>query len=54
MSNLEILHLSLTCERRIFIDENELKANIINSMPQLNTFTFNIQSSSRHLNQIDL
>ncbi|CAF3844896.1 unnamed protein product [Rotaria sp. Silwood1] len=54
MMNLETLNLIFFCKRNKFIDGDELKTNIINYMPRLNKFTFNIFSSSRNFNQIDL
>ena len=46
MLNLEKLSLYLvTSVRKTFIDGNDLKKNIINHMPRLNKFTFNIRSS---------
>jgi hypothetical protein len=55
MSNLEKLDLGLTSFRdNRFIDGYELKKNIINHMPQLKKFTFNIRSLIRYYNQIDL
>jgi hypothetical protein len=55
MLNLEKLHLHLIiyCENT-FIHGNNLKRNIINHMPQLNKFTFNIRSTFRLQNQVDL
>ncbi len=37
-----------------FIDDYELKKNIINDMPESKKFTFNIPSLIRYYNQIDL
>ncbi|CAF4449238.1 unnamed protein product, partial [Rotaria sp. Silwood2] len=54
MLNLENLHLYLIVCQRTFIDGNNLKRNILNHMPQLNKFTFNIHSSIRLHNQINL
>ncbi|CAF0887525.1 unnamed protein product [Rotaria sordida] len=54
MSNLEKLYLYLFCEREVFIDGSEMKINIINHMPRLNTLTFNIHSSIYFNNQINL
>ncbi len=54
MSNLEKLHLSLgVCTNKTFVDGNNLKLNIINHMPLLNKFTFNIRSSTRFYNQFN-
>ena len=55
MINLEELDLYLVvyCEKR-FIDGNDLKDNIINHLPQLNKFTFNIRSCLRLNDQIYL
>jgi hypothetical protein len=54
MSNLEKLDLSLgVCTNKTFVDGNNLKLNIINHMPLLNKFTFNIRSSSRFYNQFN-
>jgi hypothetical protein len=48
MINLEKLHLCLKIwGRNSFIHGNNLKRNIINHMPQLNQFTFNIHSTVR-------
>jgi hypothetical protein len=55
MSNLEKLDLCLVlCREETFIDGNDLKLNIINHMPLLNKFTFNIRSSIRFDNEINL
>ena len=55
MSNLERLDLSLiVSERKTFFDGNDFKMNIINHMLLLNKFTFNIRSSSRFYNEINL
>ncbi|CAF1262603.1 unnamed protein product [Rotaria sordida] len=55
MSNLEKLDLSLVvCTTKTFIDGNNLKLNIINHMPLLNEFKFNIRSSTRFYNQFNL
>ncbi|CAF1289177.1 unnamed protein product [Rotaria sordida] len=54
MSDLEELDLCLIVSRKkIFIDGNDLKTNIINNMTLLNKFTFNIRSLSRFYNQIN-
>ncbi len=54
MSNLEQLNLYFVIfGRKTFIEGNHLK-NIINSMPQLNKFMFNIRSSISVENQINL
>ncbi|CAF4241491.1 unnamed protein product [Rotaria magnacalcarata] len=55
MLNLEKLHLHLIifC-KNTFIDGNLLKRNIMNHMPQINKFTFNIRSSMSLRNQINL
>jgi len=55
MSNLEKLHLNLYASmKKTFIDGNNLKKNIINYMPRLNKFTFNIRSYLDDCNQFDL
>ncbi|CAF3327609.1 unnamed protein product [Rotaria sp. Silwood2] len=55
MLNLEKLNLYLIiCGKKTFIDGNDLKKNIINHMPQLNKFTFNIRSTVRLHNEINL
>ncbi|CAF2099029.1 unnamed protein product [Rotaria magnacalcarata] len=55
MLNLEKLNLCLIVgDRKTFFDGNDLKINIINHMSRLNYFTFNIRSSSRFYNQINL
>jgi hypothetical protein len=52
MSNLERLDLSLEIELHTpFIDGNHLKLNIINHMPLLNKFTFNIYSETDFYNE---
>ncbi|CAF5159199.1 unnamed protein product, partial [Rotaria magnacalcarata] len=55
MLNLEKLHLHLIifC-KNTFIDGNLLKRNVMNHMPQINKFTFNIRSSMSLRNQINL
>ena len=55
MSHLEKLDLCLYVSgREKIFDGNDLKMNIINHMPRLNKFTFNIRSSSHFYNQINL
>ncbi|CAF3030763.1 unnamed protein product [Rotaria sp. Silwood2] len=55
MSNLEKLHLNVYVSmKETFIDGNNLKKNIINHMPRLNKFTFNIRSYLDNRNQNDL
>lgn len=55
MLNLEKLHLHLKIDRpQGFIDGNDLKKNIINQMPKLNQFTFNIRLFNRSPNQTNL
>ncbi|CAF3166347.1 unnamed protein product [Rotaria sp. Silwood2] len=55
MSNLEELDLSLiVSSKKKFIDGNDFNKNIINHMPRLRKFTFNIRSSIRLHNEIDL
>jgi len=45
MSNLQKLDLYLIiCRKKTFVNGNDLKTNIINHLPQLNKFTFNIRS----------
>ncbi|CAF1213438.1 unnamed protein product [Rotaria sordida] len=54
MSNLEKLDLNLiVCERKTFIDGNELKINIVDYMPELKNLTFNIRSTSSFYNKIN-
>ena len=55
MSYLEELDLSLLVwTKKTFVDGNNLRLNIINHMPLLNKFTFNIVTSTRFYNQINL
>jgi hypothetical protein len=55
MSNLEKLDLSLVVwTNKTLVDGNNMKLNIINHMPLLNKFTFNIRSSTRFNNQFNL
>jgi hypothetical protein len=55
MSNLEKLDLYIYVhERKTVFDGNDFKMNIINHMPQLNKFTFNIYSLSSFYNEINL
>ncbi|CAF2813218.1 unnamed protein product [Rotaria sp. Silwood2] len=55
MSNLEKLDLCINVgERKTFFDGNDLKMNIINHMPQLSKFTFNICSLSSFYNEMNL
>ncbi|CAF4936759.1 unnamed protein product [Rotaria sp. Silwood1] len=54
MTNLEKLELQFVCERKTFIDGDDLKTNIIDYLLQLNTFTFNIQSISYGPNKTNL
>ncbi|CAF3393366.1 unnamed protein product [Rotaria sp. Silwood2] len=56
MLNLEKLdlHLNNVVRNKGCIDGNSLKENIINYMPQLNKFTFNIRSSKFFRNLINL
>ncbi|CAF1432737.1 unnamed protein product [Rotaria sordida] len=55
MSDLEKLDLSLIISGKgTFVDGNDLKTNIINKMPFLNKFTFNIRSFSHFYNQINI
>jgi hypothetical protein len=55
MSNLESLYLYLVPHNiNRFIDGNDLKKNIINYMPRLNKFLFNIRSIIDFNNQISL
>ncbi|CAM4781387.1 unnamed protein product [Rotaria magnacalcarata] len=51
MVNLEKLDLQLNCERETFVNGDDLKTNIINHLLRLNTFTFNIRSTSYCDNQ---
>jgi hypothetical protein len=54
MSDLEKLDLSLVVAGKTrFIDGNDLKINILNDMPLLDKFTFNIRSLSRLSKLID-
>ncbi|CAF3982361.1 unnamed protein product [Rotaria sp. Silwood1] len=55
MLNLEKLNLYLIiCYKNTFINGNNLKRNILNHMPQLNKFIFDIRSSFHLHNQISL
>ncbi|CAF1372803.1 unnamed protein product [Rotaria magnacalcarata] len=55
MLNLEILDLHIKVDRyKGFINGNDLKENIINYMPQLNKFTFNIRVFNHISNKINL
>ncbi len=55
MSNLENLRLCFTVHRKkTFIDGNELKTNIINHLPRLIKFTFNIHASIQSDHQMNL
>ena len=55
MFNLQKLGLHLEIrERQTFVDGNDLKRNIIDHMPQLTKFSFNIHSSVRLHNPIDV
>ncbi|CAF2565517.1 unnamed protein product [Rotaria sp. Silwood2] len=55
MLNLEKLDLQLELDRnKGFINGIDLKENIINYMPRLNKFTFNIRLFNRLPNQINL
>jgi hypothetical protein len=55
MSNLEKLDLCLiVCERKTFFDGNDFKINIINHLPRLNKFVFNIRSLSCFSNETNL
>ncbi|CAF3386843.1 unnamed protein product [Rotaria sp. Silwood1] len=55
MLNLEKLGLYIrVCGKNTFVDGNDLKKNIINNMPRLNKFLFNISSTNRLHNQINL
>ena len=55
MFNFEKLDLYFTVYgKNTFIDGNDLKKNIINHMPRLNKFLFNIYSTIRFNNQTDL
>jgi hypothetical protein len=55
MLNLEKLDLYLiVCGKNTFIDGNDLEKNILNNMPRLNKFQFNIYSSIDFNNQTDL
>ena len=55
MSNLEHLHLHLNvCREKTFVDGNDLKTSILNRLPKLKSFEFNIRSSIYSINQIDL
>ncbi|CAF1444801.1 unnamed protein product, partial [Rotaria sordida] len=50
----EVLDLCLIVEgRKIFVDGNDLKMNIINHMPRLNKFIFNIRSWNCFYNEIN-
>ncbi|CAF4279210.1 unnamed protein product, partial [Rotaria sordida] len=55
MPSLEQLSLYLSCvHHNRFINGNDLKENIIDYLPQLNQFQFNIRSTMLLKNQIDL
>ncbi|CAF1467107.1 unnamed protein product [Rotaria sordida] len=55
MMNLEKLDLCLSVSgRKSFVDGNDLKINIINHMPRLYKFIFNIRSSSCFYNEVNL
>ncbi len=54
MLNLEKIDLCLARGDIGFIDGNELRMNIINHMPQLNKFVFNIRSTILLPNEIEL
>ena len=55
MSNIEKLGLYLTIYvNDKFIDGNDLKKNIINHLPQLNIFTFDIRSRMFINNQMNV
>jgi hypothetical protein len=55
MPNLEELRLDFKCSRkRSFVDGNDFKANILNHLPRLKIFGFNICSFINHYNQIGL
>ncbi|CAF4738516.1 unnamed protein product, partial [Rotaria sp. Silwood2] len=53
MMNLKTLNLNFFCEINKFIDGDELKTNIINYMPRLNKFTFNIFSYYQIISCVD-
>ena len=54
MFNLEKLDLQLKVDRhKGFIDGNHLKENIINHMPRLNEFTFNIRVFNHIYNRVN-
>ncbi len=44
MTNFEILTLNLRIDEKKFVDGNCLNNNILNQLPKLNHFIFNIQS----------
>jgi hypothetical protein len=50
---IPLLYL-LVWGKKTFVDGNDLKTNIMNYMPRLNKFTFNICSSNHFYNQINL
>jgi hypothetical protein len=55
MSNLEKLDLSLPVQtEKPFIDGHNLTLNIINHMPLLNIFTFNIRLSTTFYNEMNI
>jgi hypothetical protein len=54
MPNLEKLDLNLVLRQTTFIDGNELKMNVLNSMTRLKEFTFNICSYIYFCDCIDL
>jgi hypothetical protein len=54
MSNLEMLTLNIKIEEIKFVDGNCLNNDILNHLPKLNHFIFNIQSRMYDYNQTDI
>ncbi|CAF3496483.1 unnamed protein product [Rotaria socialis] len=54
MSNLKMLTLNIIIEEKKFVDGNCLNNDIINHLPKLNHFIFNIQSRIYDYNQTDI
>ena len=54
MSNLEILILNIRIEEKKFVDGNCLNNDILNHLPKLNHFIFNIQTRIYDYNQTDI
>ncbi|CAF3503625.1 unnamed protein product [Rotaria sp. Silwood2] len=54
MSNLEMLTFNIRIDEKKFVDGNCLNNDILNHLPKLNHFIFNIQSRIYDYNQIDI